>query len=279
VNLPDFSSLPGAIAIDLDGTLLNSQSQLSERNRRAVEACIDQGIPIIIATQRPTRTVRRFLGNELYEDCSLVLLGGAYTLAKPPLSGHFRETIMSSLAREITEVILSINSEVQIIAETGESEFGTNIFRDQDELWKINAAIPEMQLSLDAVITRGVLKIAVDGLTRDLSSTMAAISQQFGNSVSVIPANDTTFLNITNKDASKPKALKKLLDFKQISMDDLVAIGDDLSDFEMLSACGIPIAMANAVPEVKAIAKYQTASNEEDGVAVVIERVLSTTDE
>ncbi|GAJ03681.1 unnamed protein product, partial [marine sediment metagenome] len=60
----------------------------------------------------------------------------------------------------------------------------------------------------------------------------------------------------------------------EISMDDLVAIGDDIPDLELLTACGIPIAVANAVPEIKAVAKYQTASNDEDGVAIVLEKIL-----
>lgn len=62
MNLPNFDHAPGAIAIDLDGTLLNSQSQLSERNRIAIDKCIEHNIPVIIATSRPARTLHRLLG-------------------------------------------------------------------------------------------------------------------------------------------------------------------------------------------------------------------------
>ena len=55
MNLPKFTKLPGAVAIDLDGTLLNSKTQLSERNRAALEKCIERGIPVIIATSRSER--------------------------------------------------------------------------------------------------------------------------------------------------------------------------------------------------------------------------------
>jgi hydroxymethylpyrimidine pyrophosphatase-like HAD family hydrolase len=55
----------------------------------------------------------------------------------------------------------------------------------------------------------------------------------------------------------------------------VIAFGDDLPDLEMLQACGIPVAMANAYPEIKAACAYQTAGNDEDGVALVLEKMLA----
>jgi len=55
MNLPKFTKLPGAVAIDLDGTLLNSHSQLSSRNRITLEKCIERRIPVVIATSRSER--------------------------------------------------------------------------------------------------------------------------------------------------------------------------------------------------------------------------------
>ena len=55
----------------------------------------------------------------------------------------------------------------------------------------------------------------------------------------------------------------------------MIAFGDDLPDLEMLQACGTSVAMANAIPEVKASCSYHTASNDEDGVALVIEQMLA----
>ena len=83
-------------------------------------------------------------------------------------------------------------------------------------------------------------------------------------------------LSITSTRASKSEALRKLLGPQSISLDEVLAFGDDLPDLDMLSACGIPVAMANAFPEVKAVCPYQTASNDEDGVALVLEKMLGT---
>ena len=82
MNLPKFTKLPGAVAIDLDGTLLNSKTQLSERNRAALEKCIERGIPVIIATSRSERGTRRVIGNDLSDACSLVMANGAMPRAE-----------------------------------------------------------------------------------------------------------------------------------------------------------------------------------------------------
>lgn len=93
MRLPHFDKYPRAVAIDLDGTLLNSQSELSERNRKALLQCLDQGLPVIIATSRPFRTTRRLVGADIIDRCSLVLMNGAYARGRPPLSGEFSETL------------------------------------------------------------------------------------------------------------------------------------------------------------------------------------------
>ena len=94
--------------------------------------------------------------------------------------------------------------------------------------------------------------------------------------VSVIPSNMSRFFSVVSNTASKSKALRILLNSAQISVEDVIAIGDDIPDLDMLEVCGIPIAMGNAVPEVKAICRYETANNDEDGVVVVLEQMLAT---
>lgn len=274
INLPDFHQCPDAIAIDLDGTLLNSQSLLSERNSRAIEKCLERGIPVIIVTSRPARSVRRLLGVEMMNRCSLVLQNGAIGIGVPPLSGRIKEKIPSQLARDVIAAMLEIEPEMGITIELEGYSFGTRRPREPASLWEVNSATPDMQLSLETALADEPTKIAAGGLHRNISHVANAITQRFGNSISVIPANEMTFLNITSKTATKPDTLRKLLRSQKISLDNVVAFGDDIPDVDMLSACGIPIAVANAVPEVKAVTNYCTASNDNDGVAVVLERIL-----
>ncbi len=266
---------PDAIAIDLDGTLLNSQTQITARNSQAIKKCLGRGIPVVIATSRPARLLRRLLGAELMNLCSLVLQNGVIGIGAPPLAGHIKETIPPKLIREIIAAILEMEPEMHLTIELEGYEFGTNHPRQPDDLWKINSATPEMQLSLETALGEEITKIAAGGLNRDVSHVASAISQRFGKSISVIPANEMTFLNITSKAATKPDTLRRLLASQNISLDNVIAFGDDIPDVAMLAVCGIPIAVANAVPEVKAITEYCTASNDEDGIALALETILN----
>ena len=289
MNLPKFDKLPGAVAVDLDGTLLNSHTQLSERNRIALEKCIERGIPVIIATGRPMRSVKRLLGDELAHLCSLVVMNGALAAGNPPLSGTFRETLTEETVRGIINTVLKNDQHTRITIEIEGYEFATTLegydftkkdSLDKKTLWQRNSATPDMVIGLEDAIKRKPCKIALGNT--DIFVLAEILDRQFGGVISIVASKFTNvtsvpLLNITAKTATKTEALGRLLTPHGISLDDTMAIGDDLPDLEMLQACGIPVAMANSFPEVKAACLYQTASDDEDGVAVVLEKMLSET--
>ncbi len=275
MNLPEFEKIPDAIAIDLDGTLLNGQTQLSYRNRQAIEKCTGYGIPIIIATSRPARSINRFLGNRITSICSIVMMNGAIAVGNPPLSGYHREIIPEETAREIISLALSIESEIAITIELDGYKFGANWTASPESLWLRNSATAEMVVSVEEALVLQPSKIALGGIGTRMLDMAQELKRWFRNSISVVHSfTETPLLMVTTVQATKPAALKKLLSLRSISMDDVVAIGDDIPDIEMLLECGIPVAMANSLPKVKAICRYETASNDNDGVAVVLEKML-----
>lgn len=276
MNLPIFDIAPKAIAIDLDGTLLNTKSQVSARNRLAIDSCVSSGLPVIIATARTERSVRRLIGEELANMCSLVMMNGTIARGRAPLSGIIREAMPPEAAADIVALILEMEPSVRITIELDGFEFGCNQHLDAAMLWQTNSATPDMVLSLEETVARTPAKISVSGSGRDLSLLAREITSRFSDSVTVVPSDNMTFLNIPSAKASKPAALRHLLSSQQITLDQVIAFGDDVPDIGMLKECGIPVAMGNAFPEVKAICKYQTAGNDEDGVALALEKMLQT---
>jgi Cof subfamily protein (haloacid dehalogenase superfamily) len=273
LKLPEFKTLPRAIAIDLDGTLLDSRTQLSERNRRALERCIERGIPVVIATSRPARIFNRIFPTDLVEKCSYVLMNGAVAKGNPPLSGYIKETLPDTVLRGIIDCALGFDPSCHITLEIEGYEFAVNWEVDYSILWQRNSATPEMVLTLEEGLKRQSCKVALSG--KDISGLAESLTERFGSSLSVVVAKlGSPLLNITAKTATKPFALRRLLTPHGISLDEVLAFGDDLPDVGMLLACGIPVAMANAFPEVKTICRYHTASNDEDGVALVLEKML-----
>ena len=275
MKLPKFAKLPGAIALDLDGTLLNSHSRLSDRNRLVLEKCIERGIPVIIATSRSERHMRRVIGDELSCACSLVMANGSNAKGRAPLSGLVRETIPADVATNIVELILKTEPAVRVVIEIDGFDFGCNMQDPPEQLWELNTATPDMVMSVSEAIAKIPTKITVNGFGRDLSAVANKISGQFGSVVSIFPSDKRTFLQIVNNRTSKLAALCKLLNSQSISIGNVMAFGDDLPDLDMLQACGISVAMANAIPEIKSAAQYETASNDDDGVAIVLEQLLN----
>jgi len=274
MNRITFDKLPRAIAIDLDGTLLDSQTRLSERNRRALERCIARGIPVIIATSRPARIFNRIFPEALRNGCSLVIMNGAVAKGVPPLSGYHKVSLPVEIVRTIVSMALASDSHIRVTLEIEGHQFATNWNWDPETLWQRNSATPDMVLSLEAGLRLQPCKIALGALGADYLQTAERLRQQFGDTLSVVPQSDEAVLNITSGVATKTNALRKLLTPHGTALADVLAFGDDLPDLDMLKACGIPVAMANAFPEVKAVCPYLTASNDNDGVALVLEKML-----
>jgi Cof subfamily protein (haloacid dehalogenase superfamily) len=274
VDLPYFTGRPRAVAIDLDGTLLNTRTHVSDRSRRAVTACLEAGIPVIIATSRPWRTTARVLGPDLVERCSLVLENGAVVRAAPPLSGDRKWEIPPDVLDEALSLLQSVQPDLGLTLEIEGREFGGNVVRTPDELWERNAAMPEMYLTLEEAKAHRPSKIAASARGNDLRHVVTALEQRLGKALSILPANGDTFLNITARGVTKTAAIQRLVASAGWTLADVLAIGDDIPDVEMLRACGTAVTMANACAEVIAIADCTTLSNDEDGVAVVLERLL-----
>ena len=276
VLLPLLHALPRAIAVDLDGTLLDSRTRLSERNRKALEDCITAGLPVIIATARATRTVNRILPPEVRNACSVVIMNGAIATGRPPLSGQFREALPEDVCGRIIEVATTHDQPVRITIEIDGWEFGANWTADAATLWERNRATPDMLIPIEEAVVRQPTKLALscpDGDNRGLADRLR---KSLGETVSVVPSiYGRPLLNVTSPRASKPIALGRLLSPAGISLQDLIAFGDDVPDIDMLQQCGMSVAMENGLPEVKVVCQYCTASNDEDGVAIVLEKVLA----
>jgi 5-amino-6-(5-phospho-D-ribitylamino)uracil phosphatase len=274
MNLPDFKTTPAAIAIDLDGTLFSTDLCISERNRKALETCLLQGIPVIINTSRSERSTRRLLGRYLADRCSLVTLNGAKVIGNAPFSGFIRLTIPPEAAKEIVRLIIEIEPQAWVTVEIEGFEFGCNRHFDAETLWQTYSATPEMVLPIEEAVARAPSKISVSARGGAISTIAGRLMESYGDFISTFPSDNGTFLNVPPAKVSKFTALNYLLEPQNRVLDNVLAFGDDQPDLSMLSACGLSVAMANAAQEVKAAAKYHTASNDEDGVAIVIEKML-----
>lgn len=276
MKLPTFSRPPDAAAIDMDGTLLDSRSRLSSNVAAALEKCLDKGFPVIVATSRAHRSVRRLLGEDIANACSLVTQNGSFGLGRPPLSGRIKEAIPRDTARELIATVLELEPELRITIEIEGETFGTNNPRNPAELWEFNSATPEMQLPLEEALKEEPGKFAISRRGTDITYLAAVIRGRFDSTLAVYEEKTRDFLNVTPVTAGKVNTLRRLLASGKRSLENTVAIGDDFPDYDMMAACGFPVAMGNAVPGIKELCPYRTLTNDEDGAALVLERILES---
>lgn len=269
------------IALDLDGTLLDSAKRLSDRNRAALTAAAARGIHVVPTTGRffgampqPVRDlpfVRYAItvnGAQVYdrqEDAALarVEIPLATTLAVMTLLDGY-DCIYDCYQDNwgwMTEALQ------RRAADYAPDEHYLAMIRD------LRHPVPELKAHLAAKGT-DVQKIML--FVRDtalLSVLREALHARFPELA--LTSSTSNNIEINHAHAHKGEALRLLCEHLGFGLENAMAFGDGLNDLTMVRDAGVGVAMANALSEVRAAARLVTLSNDEDGVAATIERLLS----
>ncbi|NQW20542.1 MAG: HAD-IIB family hydrolase [Chloroflexi bacterium] len=276
MNLPDFSAtVPKAIAMDLDETMLNSRGRLDERARVALHAVHRVGMPMIIATSRPERVLPTLVGDDVLEITSLVQMNGTVALGNAGLIG----AIKHSMNLEDAQICWNLTNEhaplARMTLEIDGTRFAVNHDDDIDELWAFNTATPTMVVPFDKALRSGPVKVSINGMGHNLEALAIMLENRLSSQTVIFRAGRAQFLNIVPAQASKSGAVADLLKSVGISLTDVLSFGDDFVDIDLIRDCGWSVAVENAIPEIKSLAKYHTASNDNHGVAIVLEHLVT----
>ncbi|MBT2600157.1 MULTISPECIES: Cof-type HAD-IIB family hydrolase [Oceanobacillus] len=234
------------IALDMDGTLLTPEHEVSERNKKAIQNAMEQGIDVILSTGRSWDTCFPF-AEELGLSSYLITANGGqiWTVEKELLQEHLlkTETVekMYLLAREKNMHCWMISTEKVFRGHAPDNLY--------DHQWLKFGCASEDKNKLDQMI-------------KELSYNEEL---ELTNS---LPTN----IEINPKGVSKAQALKFLCEKIGITMDNVMAVGDSLNDIKMIQESGVGVAMGNAQVAIKKVANYTTDTNEEDGVGKAIEK-------
>jgi Cof subfamily protein (haloacid dehalogenase superfamily) len=255
-------------AIDLDGTLLRPDGSLSDRSRAALTRARATGIRIVLVTARGPRSVR-VLAAELGLDGAAICSNGAITLdlasgevvRTQPLGAEIAARLVRELRSRLPGILFAAESE-EIMLEPGfaawewEPPPGT---RYADGLELVAEPVAKLIVRHDAHALEAIAEAA-----RELAGEDAAVT---------IPGPWT--VEISAAGVSKAAALAELCAELGIAADEVVAFGDYPNDLPVLEWAGHAVAVANAHPDVLAAADEITASNADDGVALVLERLTA----
>lgn len=266
--------------IDIDGTLLTSDHQISPRTLASLKrvSIIDK-IPVILTTARPPQAVK-YLYSALNLSSPVVCFNGALILENFAPGGNLSVLRTLNIAPNLLEQVYAIatESEVNISFYTSNewiTDYYDNWIIKEETITGIKVVITDIRKRIEKWQSEndGPHKILVMGEPVELDRFSKILKVKTNHQLSIYKSK-ATYLEIMNGAATKKSAVDYLLKQYNVTAKEIIAIGDNYNDIEMLQIAGLGIAMGNAPEEVKAQADYVTFDNDSDGIFFALEQFI-----
>ncbi|HYA89216.1 MAG TPA: Cof-type HAD-IIB family hydrolase [archaeon] len=267
------------IAMDIDGTLLDSRGQVSAENVRTIAEAEARGIEIVIVTGRRFDFARPIL-DALECDYHLIVNNGALikskdgrTLQRHLLSSETARAVLQATPefRSAAAVVFDRDWERQVIMEQidWEDPFRGGYFRRNREHL---AEVSPLTDCLDGTDPIQVMFSGQCGPMRRAKKMLESlpISNEYTLAITEYESRNFSILDVLARGVTKGAALSEWTRRRGIAREQVMAIGDNWNDREMLEFAGVPVVMGNGVPELKSLGWPVTLSNEQSGVAEAI---------
>lgn len=259
------------LAIDIDGTLLNSAKQITDATARAIASARQRGVRVVLASARPPRTVMPFY-RQLDLDTPTINYNGALVYDPPSSRVLLHRPVGPKNARRIAGLAREVYDDVLVSAEILDrwytDRLDSTYLTETAKLYR-----PDVVAPLEQWLVQPVTKLLLLGDPARLGFVADAVRREFLHQVSIVQT-DEYLLQIMHATAGKAQALKVVAAELGVNREQVMAIGDNANDVGMLAWAGLGVAMANAVPEAHRAADYITEHNDADGVAEAIQRFL-----
>lgn len=262
---------PRLVAIDLDGTLLRSDHTVSERARNALATAQAVGMEIVLATARSPRSVRMIAADAGLSGVALCANGAIVydldddrILLHRPLAAAVAHRVVRGLRERVEGIAFGWELELRF-----GSEPAYEALRDSAWWPRPEGSYPPSDL-LDW--REPVTKLIARAPGADLEQVLAIAIELAGPDATATLAGQA-FVELGAAGVTKASTLAMLAAQRGVDQADVVAFGDHLTDKGMIAWAGLGVAVANAHPAVLAVADEVTATNDDEGVALVLERL------
>jgi Cof subfamily protein (haloacid dehalogenase superfamily) len=259
------SFAPGMLALDVDGTLVDFEDQMTDRVRQTVRAARESGLHVVISTGRSTPGVMDAVDKLGFDDGLAVASNGAVTFSYSPV--ELLSTVTFD-ARETVKLVLEHVPEAAVAVE----EVGRG--------YRINKAFPVGEISGEMIV-QSVEELVAEPVTRVIIRSPGQSAEEFSDLAERLGLHGisyfvgyTAWLDLAPEGVSKASGLESICARLGLEATDVLAVGDGLNDLEMLRWAGRGVAMGGSPPPVIAAADDVTGSVHEDGLADEIERWL-----
>lgn len=263
-----------AICSDIDGTLLNSDRDLSPRLKSIINQ-FPKEFPVILASSRMPDAMRHLLRDLEKPAEPLIAYNGGFVLDK---SGNVLDSVEIPLHLVAKILEMTRKTEIHISLYHGEKWY-----EPKEDYWSKreiqNTKVNPTWMAGEAVLDQwakdnvGAHKVMVMGDSNEISWLFGELHLAYSSELHLYRSKDT-YIEIAPRKISKASALKLVLEnLYDFGMEEVIAFGDNYNDIDLIQSVGWGVAVANARTEVKAVAKEITLHHKEDGVAATLERM------
>lgn len=262
------------LAIDMDGTLLNSNKIISKGNKLAIKKAIEKGVKVVITSGRGLKGLEKFLNEvHLRGEGQYLIANNGGTIYR---TSDFKCISYKGLkGRDLLKAhALSVEYGLNMIAYTHED----SIASEENEFTRfeteyVGNPVKIINFSTDVNDEDEITKILFSQTEEILTKKILEMPKEFYSEYNVVKTMPIV-LEIMDKDCNKGYGVKVLADKLGIKKEEIMCIGDEANDIEMVTYAGLGIAMGNAISELKDLAGYVTLDNDNDGVAKAIEKFI-----
>lgn len=268
------------IALDIDGTLLDSQWQVSEANRSAIAEATRRGIEVALVTGRRYDFAMP-IARKIDSPLTMIVSNGAIIRTQAGET-HLRRLLPRHTAAQILQLterwrscaalIFDRPLENQVMVESLDFEDPnrrTYYLRYRESFGQAKP--------LESCLTEDPIQVMFAGKVDPMRAIEAVLrnarcAQDFSVAITVYAQRDFAMIDVLHPACTKGASLAEWATLRGFAREQVMAIGDNHNDLEMLSFAGIPVVMGNSVPELKNFGWHETGTNDENGVALAIEQ-------
>ena len=265
-----------AVFLDMDGTLLHSDHSVSESTIRTIRALTDKGIWVILVSARPLNAVLpAFHEIGIPESYPIITLNGSYIVEKDqPI---FQATIDLPTVVAVAEQVRPFKATIAYyLQREWYSEVNDAWTEHEQKIMDVKIKVGPLAELVKGWAARNIAvnKMMVMSEPPAIAEIQKHLRSLYDGRLNIYPSKPT-YLEVMDIQGSKSKAVQFVSQRLKLDRSEIIAMGDNYNDIEMIKYAGMGVAMGNAPDEIKADADYVTDTNNNDGVRKALEKFFN----
>lgn len=259
------------LALDLDGTLMNSNNQISDENKKWIQVAREKGVYILLISGRPYVSMERVAKELGLAECIVVALAGCDIRKYPSGISVSSSCLTKEQVLDLQKLATDINCYLQVFRLDGSYYFQEKT--KYSDMYEAYFGYPGQQLGIHKITFCDICKGMFIMEPEDLKKAEEQIREGLPEGLNAEPIWEN-MIDTYVSCADKGTGVNYVANLLGISNEEIIACGDEKVDLPMFKEVGLSVAMGNAVEEVKNAVDIVTLTNDEDGVAEIIKRYI-----